>query len=101
VLLKNNGADVVGSNCGSGIKNFAVVAKEMKKASGLPVWIKPNAGIPQLISGKTVYPDSPEYMAEYVCELIESGASIIGGCCGTTPMHIRKIAQAVSLYNIK
>ncbi|MCM8814725.1 MAG: homocysteine S-methyltransferase family protein [Candidatus Omnitrophica bacterium] len=98
VLLKNNGADVIGSNCGSGIKDFIAIAKEMKKASSLPVWIKPNAGIPQLIAGKTVYPDSPEDMAKYVDELIEAGASVIGGCCGTTPFHIKKIAQVISKY---
>ncbi|MCM8821265.1 MAG: homocysteine S-methyltransferase family protein [Candidatus Omnitrophica bacterium] len=100
-LLKNNGADVIGSNCGSGIKDFVVIAKEMKEASNLPVWVKPNAGVPQLISGKTVYPDTPEDMAQYVYKLIEAGASIIGGCCGTTSLHIKKIAQTVSLYEIK
>ncbi|MCM8764597.1 MAG: homocysteine S-methyltransferase family protein [Candidatus Omnitrophica bacterium] len=100
-LLKNNGVNVIGSNCGSGIKDFVAIAKEMKEATNLPVWIKPNAGIPQLISGKTVYPDTPEYMAQYIYKLIEVGVSIIGGCCGTTPAHIQKIAQAVSHYNIK
>jgi len=98
ILLKDFGADVIGSNCGSGIENFVIIARKMKNSSNLPVWIKPNAGIPSLVSGNTVYPDNPEYMAGYVPELIMSGASIIGGCCGTTPLHIRKIALAVSEY---
>ncbi|MGB9642801.1 MAG: homocysteine S-methyltransferase family protein, partial [Candidatus Ratteibacteria bacterium] len=64
----------------------------------LPVWVKPNAGIPKLVKGKTVYPDTPEHMAGYVPELIKAGSSIIGGCCGTTPSHIREIRKAVSIY---
>ena len=67
-------------------------------AENIPIWVKPNAGIPQLVKGKTVYPDTPEHMAGYVPELIKAGSSIIGGCCGTTPLHIREIKKAVSMY---
>lgn len=95
-FIIKHGVDVIGSNCGSGIADFVTIAKELKESSGLPVWIKPNAGIPHLVSGKTVYPDTPEYMAGYVPELIKSGTSIIGGCCGTTPLHIQKISEIVS-----
>jgi len=101
LLIEKNGADVVGANCSFGIENFIQIAKEIKSATEIPVWIKPNAGLPQLISGTTVYPDTPEYMSKFIPDLIESGASIIGGCCGTTPQHIRKIAQTVSEYLMK
>ncbi|MGC9066536.1 MAG: homocysteine S-methyltransferase family protein [Candidatus Ratteibacteria bacterium] len=97
ILLKNHGATIVGTNCGSGIEDFVSIVKEMNKVN-LPVWVKPNAGIPKLVKGKTVYPDTPEHMAGYVPELIKAGSSIIGGCCGTTPSHIREIRKAVSIY---
>ncbi|HPP08614.1 MAG TPA: homocysteine S-methyltransferase family protein [bacterium] len=97
ILLKKYGASVVGANCGSGIEDFVSIVKEMNKVN-LPVWVKPNAGIPKLVNGKTVYPHTPEHMAGYVPELIKVGASVIGGCCGTTPLHIREIKKAVSIY---
>lgn len=98
VLIEKNGATGVGANCGFGIENFVGIAKEIKNFTKLPVWLKPNAGIPRLVSGKTVYPDTPEYMASFVPHLIEAGASIIGGCCGTTPQHISQFVQVISRY---
>ncbi len=98
---KKYGADAAGSNCGSGIKDFITITEEIKHLVDLPVWIKPNAGIPELVSGKTIFPDTPEYMAGFVPELIKSGASIIGGCCGTTPLHIQKIALEISRLHEK
>ncbi|MCX7705843.1 MAG: homocysteine S-methyltransferase family protein [bacterium] len=94
-MAKTYGADAVGSNCGSGIETFIDITKEIRKFTQLPVWIKPNAGIPELVSGKTIYPETPEHMVTFIPELIKSGASIIGGCCGTTPLHIKKIVQKV------
>ncbi|MFC1540899.1 homocysteine S-methyltransferase family protein [Candidatus Latescibacterota bacterium] len=93
--LEEAGADVVGSNCGSGIDNIIEVARIMKPSTGLPLWFKPNAGLPELVSGETVYNETPEEMAARVPELIEAGASIIGGCCGTTPEHITEIRKVI------
>ena len=89
------GADAVGSNCGSGIENLIEVARLMKSVTYLPLWIKPNAGLPELVNGETVFRQSPEEMASHVGELLEAGASILGGCCGTTPGHIKLMAQEV------
>ena len=89
------GADVVGANCGSGIDHMVEVARLLRSGTARPLWIKPNAGVPELIGGKTVFRETPEEMASRVGELIEAGANIIGGCCGTTPEHIRAIIAAV------
>ena len=93
--LEQAGADLVGSNCGAGIENMIEVAAVMKKSTGLPLWIKPNAGLPELIAGKTVFRETPEQMASRIPELVEAGAKIIGGCCGTTPGHIRKFREVI------
>ena len=95
VELEEAGADVVGSNCGSGIENIIEVARIMKPSTGLPLWFKPNAGLPELVDGKTVYRETPEEMASRIPELADAGAKIIGGCCGTTPDHIRKIREII------
>lgn len=60
-----------------------------------PLWFKPNAGMPELIKGETVYNESPEEMAARIPELTDAGASIIGGCCGTTPEHIKEIRKVI------
>ncbi|MFC1693843.1 homocysteine S-methyltransferase family protein [Candidatus Latescibacterota bacterium] len=93
--LEEAGADAVGSNCGTGIENMIEVAPIMGSATGLPLWIKPNAGIPELVDGVTVYRETPDQMASRIKELIEAGARIIGGCCGTTPEHIRKFRKVI------
>jgi 5-methyltetrahydrofolate--homocysteine methyltransferase len=86
--LTNTGLDMIGSNCGGGINDFIEIVKLYKNYSDLPMWIKPNAGLPKFIDGKTIYEETPEAMASKVSELINAGANIIGGCCGTTPTHI-------------
>lgn len=89
------GADIVGANCGNGIANMIEIAKQMKAAvPGTPIMIQANAGVPVFEGGKTVFKETPEDMAARVRELIDAGASIIGGCCGTTPDHIAAIARA-------
>jgi len=97
--LEAAGADVVGANCGSGIENMIEVARIMRPSTGLPLWFKPNAGQPELIDGKTVYRETPEEMVSRVPELINTGANIIGGCCGTTPDHIRKFREVIDTLN--
>ncbi len=90
-------ADVIGANCGNGIINMIGIVKEIRKVdSVIPVLIHANAGAPEYRNGVTVFPESPDQMASSVKELIKAGANIIGGCCGTTPDHIRKIADAAS-----
>jgi 5-methyltetrahydrofolate--homocysteine methyltransferase len=93
--LEKAGADIIGSNCGSGSEDMVKTAKEFKKLSRLPLIMQPNAGIPVIKDYKPVYPETPEFMAERAKELISSGVSIIGGCCGTTPKHIEAIRKLV------
>lgn len=93
-VLEEAGADVVGSNCGNGIENMVKIACEFKKCTTLPVIIQSNAGLPLFEDGNLVYPETPEFMAEKARELVNAGVSIIGGCCGTTPEHIRAIGKA-------
>ena len=95
--LENSGVDIIGSNCGNGIENLVLIAKEYKKHSRLPLMIQANAGVPELREGIPVYPESPEFTAEKCEELIKINVSIIGGCCGTTPAHIKAIRQVVDL----
>jgi 5-methyltetrahydrofolate--homocysteine methyltransferase len=90
------GANVIGTNCGNGIDNMIEIVRQMRAAvPELPILAQANAGIPELIDGVTVYAETPEYMSSRVCELVEAGATIVGGCCGTTPKHIAAIADAI------
>jgi 5-methyltetrahydrofolate--homocysteine methyltransferase len=87
--LESAGTDIVGANCGAGIDIMIELMRLMRSATSLPIWCKPNAGLPELIDGKTVYRETPEMMASKLNALVQAGASIVGGCCGTTPAHIR------------
>jgi 5-methyltetrahydrofolate--homocysteine methyltransferase len=92
------GADVVGSNCGRGIADMIEVARAMRKATALPVAIQPNAGLPVTRDGALRYDETPESMAARVPELLDAGVTVVGGCCGTTPDHIRAIRRAVAAW---
>jgi 5-methyltetrahydrofolate--homocysteine methyltransferase len=88
------GAEVIGANCGNGIRDMVGVVREIRKHhADIPILIHANAGMPLYKDGQTVFPESPEEMCALVPELRDAGAGIIGGCCGTTPEHIRKIAE--------
>ncbi len=90
------GADIIGANCGNGIERMIEIVKDIRSSiPTTPILIHANAGLPQNIDGVDVFPESPEMMAAKVGELIDAGANIIGGCCGTTPAHISAIKQAV------
>jgi len=90
------GADIIGTNCGNGFERMIDIVKEIRTVSrDIPVLVHANAGLPKNIDGADVFPDTPEQMASLVPDLIDAGANIIGGCCGTTPDHIRAIKQAV------
>ncbi len=89
------GADIIGSNCGHGIDTMVEIARRMKALSGRPIVIQSNAGLPVRQGNDVAYPESPAYFSEKTIELIEAGVSIVGGCCGTTPDHIRAIRESV------
>ncbi len=91
--MKNLGVDIIGSNCGNGIDGMIGVTKIIRDIDAdIPILIHANAGMPQYKDGKTVFPETPEQVADKIPELIKAGANIIGGCCGTTPEHIKKIS---------
>jgi 5-methyltetrahydrofolate--homocysteine methyltransferase len=90
------GASVIGSNCGNGSKGMIDIVREIRSVNTeIPVLIQANAGLPIYKEGKTIFPESPEEMAASVPDLMAAGANIIGGCCGSTPAHIRAIAAQV------
>lgn len=94
--MKEAGAHIIGSNCGNGIEDMISIVKAIRTADNkIPVMIQANAGIPEFIDGETVFRESPEMMASFIPGLIKAGANIIGGCCGTTPAHIREIAKVI------
>ena len=93
--LLDEGADVVGSNCGNGIEDFIPIVEEMRKVTNKPILAEANAGVPELVEGKTVFRESPEMMALKLPQLLNAGANIVGGCCGTTPEHIRRFAKII------
>jgi len=90
--LEKAGAEIVGANCGAGIDVMIELMGLIRSATSLPIWCKPNAGLPELVEGKTIYRETPEMMASKLRSLVKAGASIVGGCCGTTPAHIRAFA---------
>jgi 5-methyltetrahydrofolate--homocysteine methyltransferase len=88
------GADIIGANCGMGISNMIEITREMRAAvPNVPILIHANAGPPVVEGEKTVFKETPEHMANLVAELVQAGANIIGGCCGTTPAHITAMAK--------
>jgi 5-methyltetrahydrofolate--homocysteine methyltransferase len=93
--LEAAGADVLGSNCGQGTCAMVEVARAFRAATALSLAIRPNAGLPETRDGGLAYPETPELMAALVPDIFAAGVSIVGGCCGTTPAHIRAIRQAV------
>ncbi|MBE3066977.1 MAG: homocysteine S-methyltransferase family protein [Chloroflexi bacterium] len=94
---KEMGAALVGANCGTSLENMEKVAQEYAAADpGFPLWIKPNAGLPRMVDGNTVFDVTPEQMAEFARKYAVLGARVVGGCCGNTPEHIAAIAKAVN-----
>ncbi len=89
------GADAVGVNCSTGPATVLTAIEEMRSATNLPLGAMPNAGMPRAVDGRNIYLCSPEYMASFARKAIAAGAQIVGGCCGTTPNHIRAMRQAI------
>ncbi|MFH1068034.1 MAG: homocysteine S-methyltransferase family protein, partial [Candidatus Glassbacteria bacterium] len=86
--LEEAGADVAGSNCGMGSRDMLAATGEMAAATSLPVAAQPNAGVPEVSDGKTIFPETPEKMADLAGEFRAAGVKLLGGCCGTTPEFI-------------
>ena len=93
--LSQYNIDAIGMNCSEGPRLMLEALEKLRKLTTLPISIQPNAGLPQNIGGRNLYMTSPEYMAEYAKRFIQTGASIVGGCCGTDPSHIKAIRRAV------
>jgi 5-methyltetrahydrofolate--homocysteine methyltransferase len=91
------GANIVGANCGNGIERMVEIVKEMRAANReIPILIHANAGLPRKEGDKVVFPETPQDMAALAPKLAAAGANIIGGCCGTTPDHIKAIKESLS-----
>ncbi len=93
VVLQSIGADVVGVNCSTGPQEMAEIIRKMKVYANVPLLAKPNAGLPEIMDGDTVYNMGPEEFASFGPLLVEAGASVLGGCCGTTPEHIALLVE--------
>lgn len=93
--LERAGADAIGSNCGAGIEAMPAIVRELRAASALPILIQPNAGLPVQQMGRWIYPQTPEFFAGYAQDLLGAGAALLGGCCGTTPEHIRALRRVM------
>ncbi|GMV96099.1 MAG: homocysteine S-methyltransferase family protein [Phycisphaerae bacterium] len=90
--LTDAGADLIGCNCGIGIDNYVKVTAMLRAGTDKPIWVKANAGLPEIEGGKVVYRVTPQEYAAKTRELAKAGANVIGGCCGTTPDFIKALA---------
>jgi 5-methyltetrahydrofolate--homocysteine methyltransferase len=98
-ILNESGVHVIGCNCGSiVVEDMAALVREFRQVSALPILAQANAGMPRLIEDETVHPQGAEDYAEGVIPLLEAGANLIGGCCGTTPKHIQAVAGKIWEY---
>ncbi len=98
-VLEDAGAACIGANCGTGVEAYVDLAKELVSLTDLPVWIKANAGLPVLEGTKVVYPMSPDEYGSYIPALLQAGVAVIGGCCGTTPEHIKRIVAEIEKFS--
>lgn len=90
------GADAIGANCGQGVASYVEICRQLAAATDRPIWIKANAGIPEVEGERVVYRTSAEEFAEYGPRLVEAGARFVGGCCGTGPEFIRALRKKLS-----
>lgn len=101
--MRETGAVVVGTNCGRGIDAMVTAVEQMSPLAGegIPLSAFPNAGMPEMVGGRTIYPAQPGYMASRAREMIKSGVHLIGGCCGTTPAHIQEFRSALRIKPVR
>lgn len=95
-MVEGMGADAIGANCSLGPKQLRGVVEELLENASIPVVLKPNAGLPKSVNGQTVFDITADEFAEEVASLVEKGVRVIGGCCGTTPEYIQKLAEKTS-----
>ena len=95
IALDAAGADIIGLNCSVGPQTILDAIEKMMKVTRRKLIAQPNAGMPRDVSGRTMYMASPEYMATYARHLVQAGAKVVGGCCGTTPEHIREMVEGI------
>ena len=100
-MLEGLGVDAIGFNCGLGPEQMKKLLPQLTECCSLPIVINPNAGLPVVVNGQTVYNVEPEAFAESVKTLVEMGASVVGGCCGTTPAHIKRVVELCGKMDIK
>lgn len=94
------GADIIGANCSTGYEDMIEITRMIREVSAnIPIIIQANAGLPIIENGELIYSETPEKIKEIIPKLIDAGANIIGGCCGTTPEHIKVISQIVQERN--
>ena len=96
VVLEGLGAALIGANCSTGPQDMLDAILAMAAVSGVGLTAQPNAGLPRFFEGRLIYLSTPEYMAEFAQRFVEAGAVLVGGCCGTTPEHIRALSAAVA-----
>jgi methionine synthase I (cobalamin-dependent) len=89
--MEAGGASAIGANCGAGIESFLNVCSRLREACRLPIWIKPNAGLPEIADGEILYRTTAEAFASHAASLVAAGASFLGGCCGSNPAFIRAL----------
>lgn len=96
-MAQEAGADIIGANCGNGTAGMIDIVREIREINpDIPVLVHANAGLPVYKDGETVFPESASEMAVQMKDLVAAGANIVGGCCGTTPEHIRLISQLLA-----
>ena len=93
--LMSIGIDGIGANCGQGIEAFLPICSRLRQATDLPIWMKPNAGLPEIVDDKTVFRTTAREFVQYIPELIQAGAGFIGGCCGTDEEFVRTIRETI------
>jgi methionine synthase I (cobalamin-dependent)/5,10-methylenetetrahydrofolate reductase len=94
-MMEQWGADAIGCNCSSGPQTVLTVIERMRSVTALPLAAMPNAGIPREVDGRHIYMTTPEFMASFARKAVKAGATFLGGCCGTTPAHIRAMRHAL------
>jgi 5-methyltetrahydrofolate--homocysteine methyltransferase len=98
--MEQHGVDIVALNCGTGMDMLRALeaVRRYQTVTRLPIMVQPNAGAPKLVNMTVVYDETPERMAAGVVPLLEAGAAIVGGCCGSTPDHIRAFRRAMDAF---
>jgi 5-methyltetrahydrofolate--homocysteine methyltransferase len=95
--LEKLGVDAIGANCTIGSDDMIELIQQINNLTDLPIIAKPNAGIPQLINGQTVYPTTPKEFAKDISRIVKNNVKVVGGCCGTNPDYIKKITQKIKV----